>query len=159
MKRIMFLLLVIYPLCVFAQDREKSIWFPKGEGMASFIIDYRYVTSKGFFITESNSVSFNYAPIGRIEMYAERYFSEIKKGDPDYEKYGALSENDYNAVKNGHPIKVYDFPSIYKIFDQIMADGKTMGANGVINFKIDYKYNSSSPLPSQIFVSGMYIKK
>ena len=151
--------MAVLPFCINAQNKNTSIWFPEGEGMSTYVIDYKYLTNKGFYISESNSVTFAYTPIGHVEIKAKRYFSEVKKGDPDYEKYGALSIENSNQVKNGHPIKTYDFPSIYKIFDQIYEKGKSLGANGLINFKIDYKYDSTDLLPSQIFVSGMFIKK
>ncbi len=159
MKKTIILALMLFPLLAFAQNKDKSIWFPQGDGISSYMYEYKYLIDKGFYITESNSVSFNYTPIGHIELIAKRYFTKVEKGDPEYEKYGELSEIDAAAVKNGHPIEVYDFPSIYKIFDQILEKGKLMGANGLINFKIDYKYNSSAILPSHIYVSGMFIKK
>lgn len=97
--------------------------------MSSYIIDLSKYNTTGFFITESNSVSFNYEPVCLISTFGGGY--EYKKG---------------NTVKL----------SLNEVFDKFVSDCKEKGADAVINIKITQNYGSDS---NNFFISGMAIKR
>lgn len=102
----------------------------------SYTIDYYKYTEKGFFITESNSVNFNYEPVGSVvvESISGYYNSE----------YVAANIDDA-------------FIKLYQI-------SQKNNANGVINVKINFvnSYQDVSTKefhPNRWVVTGMLIKK
>lgn len=120
MKKIILLLLVL-PF-IFGSCMPKI-------HMASYSIDLFKYNQEGFFITESNSVSFQYDPICIISTSGTGY--EYHK-----EKIVKLSLED--------------------VFDKFVSDCKNKGADAVINIKITQNYSSGS---NDFFISGMAIKR
>ncbi len=124
----------------------------------SFVIDYSRYLKQGFYITESNSVSFDYEPVGSVVT--------ILKGlqnSKQVEVYNEYSETDaqYSAKNNRVPktkIKtVNNNYTIYDAIDEFTSKCKEVNANGVINFQIKYTYDVT--YGSGYEISGMAIKK
>ena len=116
-----------------------------GKYMVNYVtIDYSKYTEKGFFITESNSVNFDYKPIGSISI-------ESVSGNVAVESNDSYSEH-------------YKPASLKDAFDKLHTIGLEKGANGVINVKMDYLNSFKDPSSGVIYmgrwvVTGMLISK
>lgn len=98
------------------------------------VIDYSPLLESGIFVTESNSVSFDYTALGSIVA--------IEKG----------------GWKNG----ITKRPSTETVFDGIIKELENIGANGLINLNVTFSneitdYNRKIYVPT-IVVKGMAIK-
>jgi uncharacterized protein YbjQ (UPF0145 family) len=119
------------------------------------VIDYSVLTSKGLFVTESNSVNFDYRAIGSV--IAE----EIGGWIPKNSAQSSVNVNDEYYVGSSTK-KVYKNPDVQVAFDNIAEQLSSIGANGIINLKITT--SSEMDLVSKfsvdkITVSGMAIRK
>ena len=90
------------------------------------IVDYSRYAEDGFFITESNSVSFEYTPIGSVSVSISPGYDVIGKEIDQYERL---------VNKYGEELKT---ANIYDAIDQLKLRCEEMGANGVINLTIKY---------------------
>ena len=117
-------------------------------------IDYSKYSNKDFFITESNSVSFNYTPIASvINTQSSGYEHLVKNGEVQY-------KNSYNGVKTPRTTKKFVYATIEDTLDDLYNNAIKMGANGIINLKIVSEYaNSKTPILIGYSASGMAIKK
>ncbi|MCL1933522.1 MAG: hypothetical protein FWF53_06915 [Candidatus Azobacteroides sp.] len=113
----------------------------------SGVIDYSNYSTKGFFITESPSVSFEYTPIGSVIV-------EITSG---YEI--ASSSKDKVILQWKYATYEDALQSLYKKAGDIKA-------NGVIGLKYSYipsisdkNYKKKVISPSKIIITGMAIKR
>lgn len=98
--------------------------------------DYTPMTDKGIFVTESNSVDFDYFPIGSvISVTSAAFDSFVIKGDDVSVRYKPIDLN--------------------KAFDDISQKLIDKGANGIINLKIESSYLNNG---CYITVTGMAIR-
>ena len=98
---------------------------------------------KDFYFTESNSVSFQFTPLGIVSAVRvsgdEEITTQNKNSEP---KYGYIRATSQDALR-----LIYD-------------KAKIIGANGIINIKLEYlKANDSYGSNNGYFVTGMAIKK
>ena len=100
--------------------------------ITSGCVDFSNLTKDGFFITESNSVNFDYKPIGSIYSY-------ISSG---------VSKRNYTWINAN-----YDDALI-----ELKREAVSRGSNGIINLSYnitrDKSYNTLS-----VYLEGMAIKK
>ena len=120
------------------------------------VIDYSVLTSKGLFVTESNSVNFDYQAIGSV--IAEETGGWIPKNGAKQKPVNA--GDDYYVSSSSK--KIYMAPDIQAAFDNIAEHLSSIRANGIINLKITT--SSEIDLVSKlsvdkIIVSGMAIRK
>nr|DAY04099.1 MAG TPA: Selenium binding protein [Caudoviricetes sp.] len=121
----------------------------------STILDYSPLTSKGFYVTESNSVSFDYQAIASVS--ATEVAGWVKKGKKQVISDGTLRKNVDELYVNmeskpssGKYIRVS--PDINAAMDRMVGILRTVGANGIINLNIQWE-------SSRIIISGMAIRK
>jgi hypothetical protein len=148
MKKFLFYsaLIVLLGACASVRPVPKSV---------ATVIDYSPLTQQGIFVTESNSVSFDYEAVGSV-FIAElggwvRKNGKAPSGDPK-EDYYLSSANK----------KVYQSPSLEVAFKNLTEKLKAMDANGIVNLKIStsleldliYKVHVD-----KITITGMAIKK
>ena len=93
------------------------------------IIDYSEFAKEGIFVTESNSVNFDYIPIATISSYSQASF-EL---------------NTLFTTSNSL--------NIDNIFKEVTTKLKSINANGLINLKMNYFNEGKS-----VSISGMAIK-
>ena len=127
--------------------------------LESHIIDYRDYTSRGFFITETNSVSFDYDAIGSIIVTVEEgyHITEAKKEKPRIkERLHGVRKGDIEP-KYGEFIKA----NIYDALDELYSEAIAAGANGVISLRIEtiYTHKDGVPVVTGYVVRGMAINK
>lgn len=120
------------------------------------IIDYSPLTEQGIYVTESNSVSFDYKAIGSV--YAEEVGGWVRKdGKPESND----PKEPYYLFSSGKK-KIYVLPDINSIFKKLVDQLKQSGADGIVNLKIEstIEQDLATKLPyDKIIVTGMAIKK
>lgn len=118
--------------------------------------DYRLLAEKGFFVTEAESVSFDYETIGFMSVeVASGYKDIIKDGKAVEKKVGLLEEK----------TEEYKVATLQESLEYFREKAVSIGANGAIRLNVYTK--SSMPLspgsfvftPSSYVISGMLIKK
>ena len=114
------------------------------------VIDYSRYTSQDFFITESNSVSFDYKPIGSVVT--------VVKGT---KKKETGKQNDGDSVqkrkKSFFEEPRAEYYSVYEAIDEFVRKSKNAGANGTLNFKVSY--TNDKEFGNGYVITGMAIKK
>lgn len=119
-------------------------------------IDYQPYSKQGVFITESNSVSFHYTPLGSVT-------AAVKSG---YEKKTRVSDSyytDYNGVKRSATEK-YDAFKWATPEDGValmVESVKEKGGNGIINLRIEpiTEIIDKKVVCTGYLLTGMAIKK
>ncbi len=122
----------------------------------AYFVDYQSAADGKVFITESNSVSFDYTPIGSIliEEIAGQYKESLSLTDrQSYKKtdpiYGDL---DQSASK-----KYYRYPNAESALDYAANSALKMGGDGIINLKMESSIsNDKRPM---LTITGMVIKR
>ena len=137
MKKIVLLLLAI-PILF-----SCSVKYPYKEYYSFF--DYSEHIKKGFFITESNSVNFDYTPIGTVSFIMRSGYEEIEKRDSSI--YGEYKDID-----------------VEKAITSIVNIAKMKNANGIINLKVEFvpavfEKRKNVILGNGVIISGMAIKR
>ncbi|MBM6866841.1 hypothetical protein H6A66_17045 [Bacteroides caecigallinarum] len=129
MRKLTFLIAVI---ATFAMTScSLSVKIPYRYSMS--YIDYNTVSQQyGVFITESNSVGFDYQPIGSISLM-ERSGNEVKSSESEA-KDGVYSKSLITTVKYGDWIDA----SIDELLKIACQKAIEQGGNGIINMKIEY---------------------
>ncbi|MBB2149187.1 hypothetical protein [Pedobacter gandavensis] len=123
------------------------------EEFSSGITDYSTFAKKGFFITESNSVNFDYQPIGSVYVKQQAGY-EVLSNTTKQKVYsddviGGKSTEDFNTLKIGSKFIPLD---INRGLKEIHFQSEKSGANGIINLKITHWNGGYS-------ITGMAIKK
>lgn len=149
MKKVLFLILAIglFTACVTPK-------MPEPYGFSSFL-DYSPLTDKGIYVTESNSVSFDYKTLGSVSV--TEVGGWVKKGkEPKATRESNKSRNDDMYVgldRNQYTGKnAYVAPSFEMAMERMVNTLKEVGANGIINLKVQRESN-------RIIISGMAIRK
>jgi hypothetical protein len=113
------------------------------------VIDYSKICdNKNFFLTESNSVSFEYKALGSIS-------TECISGD---KKMTKLDDAEVYLVD----VEKYKEASIEDAYKDLIKTAVEKGANGLINLQSRYigAYSTNfSFFPSRWIVTGMMIRK
>ncbi len=158
MKKVLYCSLFIFVTGVLAScaTSTSTASYPAPYGFSTFL-DYSSLTSKGIYVTESNSVSFDYKTLGSVSAIEiggwVKKGKEPKKSIPrepnknsEDELYTRINKNQYTE-KN-----VYVDPSLDMAMDRMANTLKEVGANGIINLKVQSE-------SGRIIISGMAIRK
>ena len=102
------------------------------QSTVTLIMDYTPMTDKGIFVTESNSVDFDYVPLGSVVSVTNgAYRSSVETGTK------------------------YENVDLEKAFEEISKMLVVMDANGLINLKIESSFDD---LMHYMTVTGMAIR-
>lgn len=128
---------------------------PKMQYVASSTyINYQAYAEQGMYITESNSVSFDYTPLGSVSAIV--FPGYVKATRPSQYKYEDLNGNqqlteDYNKWQ---PADVSDAIAL------AVEKAKQQGGNGIINFKVQpTSETDGKTIRHGYLVTGMVIRK
>lgn len=118
-------------------------------------IDYEQYTKQGFFLTESNSVSFDYVPIGSV--YSAAFSGYVPKEG----KSTVISDDLYpTQVKKNINYKDWKSADVDEVIALAVQEAKQKGGNGIINLKIEtVTKGSGNESQSGIAITGMVIKR
>jgi len=126
--------------------------------MVNFI-DYSGYIDQGMFLTESNSVSFDYQPVGSINVLLYSGFAKTNQqpAPTETKKEKVLSDGVYYSGNSAQSKGNYQTATIQEALRIAVQEAKSKGANGIINLSFEYvPYIKGSP--SGWYVSGMAIK-
>lgn len=126
------------------------------------VVDYSVLTNQGVFITESNSVSFPYKPIGSVSI--DELGGWVRKADKKRTEYMREDYYSSSSSSGGRQVykQVYQAPEINDMFNKLAAQLHELGANGIINLRITQTFEYSKEVKQSIHrvtISGMAIKK
>lgn len=93
------------------------------------VTDYSAFTNRGIFVTESNSVNFDYEPLGSVISITQSALSSFS---------------------------IKEYIDVDKAFNEIATKIEDKGANGLINMKISYLEAGRTSI--KMVVSGMAIR-
>ena len=151
MKKVLFFILAIGLLTSCATS---TISYPEPYGFSTFL-DYSLLTNKGIYVTESNSVSFDYKTLGSVSATEVsgwvkkekelKVANKNKKNNVD-DMYADVERNQ----SNGKYMRMS--PSLDAAMERMANTLKEVDANGIINLKIHWE-------PDRIIISGMAIRK
>lgn len=119
-------------------------------------IDFSVYSQKGFFITESNSVSFSYESVGSISAVVSSGYEVLNSENLEStdDVYGSSKK-----IKYGKMITA----SVNDALDELYNSAVSLGADGIINFRSEYvpaSYDKSVlTTPDSYIVSGMGIRR
>ena len=129
---------------------------------SAVVLDYSEYTNKGFFMTEANSVNFEYKAIGSVSAKVQSGYEiigeSVRKGMKD-DIYGETY--DKHKVKYGKYKQAFSDDAINVLCNKAME----RGANGIINIKVTYlpairDLKTGIVIePDAIIVTGMAIRK
>ena len=146
MKKILMICFLAVMLASCQTYLPSPVYIPGG-------VDYSALTDRGIFVTESNSVSFDYEPIGSV--YVNAYGGWVRKdGKPREDD----SKEDYYILGSSSK-KVYQLPSYEECFIRLAEKLNEMGANGIINLKFNWSKSVFDQTIDNLYISGMAIKK
>jgi hypothetical protein len=119
----------------------------------SGFLDYSKYSSEGFFITESNTVPFNYVPIGSLSVseHSGTVYETLKVRTKDGTKLYEVDEEN-PSIKRRVTKPYRKEISIESALEAFVNKARTVGANGVINLRFHYG-------DDQIIISGMIINR
>lgn len=134
-------------------------------------IDYSSLTSEGYFVTESNSVPFDYEAISSILI--EVHSGWIKRDNEDrkimtnenegYDDYYYAPNVSTQKLKSSNKYK-YVIPDSETAISKLKNLMKQQGADGILNLKIGYVNQHSQepyirPIGEYICITGMLFKR
>ncbi len=120
----------------------------------SQVLDYEKYSKQGFFITESNSVSFDYTPIGSVLVRV--YSGYVYEGTEYVKKF--KSNGTYTEIPTIRAGEWKDC-DLNDAFAQLHQEAISRGANGVINLKYEFIHSFSDNTPNRWIVTGQLIRR
>ena len=126
------------------------------------VLDYSPLTSKGIFVTESNSVGFEYEAIGSI--YIEMRNGTVKKSNQskNRDEYDIIYSSKHNRSPQSIPErseltkqKSYNIDDAVK---RLAYELQNLDANGIINLKIQHVETNITHGEGYV-ITGMAIKR
>ena len=123
---------LIFTLVILNLNLVSCVTLPPPPAPYAFagIFDYSPLTSKGVFVTESNSVSFDYETIGSL----------------------------YAISDGGWINKTYVEPSLDALYNEVLKQLAAYNANGIVNLKIDVS-GRIADRTKRYSLEGMAIRK
>ena len=117
-------------------------------------IDYSAYNDQGMFLTESNSVDFDYTPVGSINVLL---YSGYVKQTPEYlVEDKAVDAVYYSSSSTGR--SKYQDATIQEALRIVVDQAKHKGADAVINLHYEY-ISAFKNQPAGWYVSGMAVKR
>ena len=105
------------------------------------------------FQTESNSVNFDYTPVGSINVLQ---YSGYVKQNPEYRKEDKAIDAVYYSSSSGR--SKYQDATIQEVLRIVVGQVKDKGADAVINLHYEY-LSAFKNQPTSWYVSGMAVKR
>lgn len=147
-------LLFVFAIGLLTSCATSAISYPEPYGFSTFL-DYSPLTNKGIYVTESNSVSFDYKILGSVSATEVsgwvkkekelKVANKNKKNNVD-DMYADVERNQ----SNGKYMRMS--PSLDAAMERMANTLKEVDTNGIINLKIQWE-------PDRIIISGMAIRK
>ena len=144
MKKLLIILLAA-TLCSCATTKYAAI-------TRASLIDYSEYTKNGFFITESNTLNKEYAPVASLQVECRSGYELITPAQTRTDNSGTVWT--VKAAKYGE----YKQATPESAVAAFVSLAKESGANGIINLEITVLTPNTGKLDGGFLVSGMAIK-
>ena len=105
------------------------------------------------FLTDSNSVSFDYTPVRSINVLL---YSGYIKQNPEYRKENKAVDTVYDSSSSGR--SKYQDATIQEALRIVVGQAKDKGADAVINLHYEY-ISAFKDQPARWYVSGVAVKR
>ena len=116
-------------------------------------IDYSQFANEGIFLTESNSVNFEYTSIGSVSV-------AVLSGNVDKQRPNKYNYKDLYGKEQDEKYSEWVTASPEQAIKLAVEKAKEQGGNGIINIKVEpYTDISDKVARSGFLLSGMVIKK
>lgn len=126
------------------------------------VIDYSKYSDASFFITESNSVAFDYKPLGSLMAGFQSGYETVKNDvvAVPVKKKKWYDDNEAETPKPAQTTNVFIAATPEKSVDELVKKAKEIGANGLINLKVVYVPSVDAFLRYDSYhATGMAIRK
>lgn len=123
---------------------------------ATYYIDYKEAGQGKVFITEANSVSFDYEPLGSILV--EETSGMVKLTVPTTEK----ERNDdslYGPGPSTKTVNSYSEATAQTALNYAAQEAVRLGGDGIINLRLSSTHDGKGASVVSVSVSGMVIKR
>ena len=132
-----------------------------------YYTDYQRYSDAGFFITESNTVSFDYVPVGSVVVrqtagvMSDTEIISQNVPEPPSPSQGANRRGEvlwemFGELEKKRHSNSWKLPSDYTALDAVYKVAKEQNADGIINLKITMPEVNNADI---IELSGMLIKR
>lgn len=124
-------------------------------GIYTGFVDYTAYSNNGFFLTESNSVGFEYTPIGSLVVNVESGYANVEVTTVDVE---------HSVRQNKQVVKVQEKwknADINDVIGYAVQLANSNGGNGIINMKSEpvFRYVNGVRYIAGYILTGMVIKR
>lgn len=145
MKKLTLLMSAFVMLAVGSCNTPKS--------HVTYYIDYQKAGNGKVFITESNSVSFEYMPLGTILVEETPGFVEVTVPTTEKERQ---DDPLYGSGASTKTVKKYSNATAQSALNYAAEEALTLGGDGIINLRLSSYYVGKERI---VQVSGMVIKR
>lgn len=117
--------------------------------VTAYGLDFKRYSDKGFFITKSSTVPFDYEPIGTYEVAVQIGEDHSQHETNRTQKYVDFMGVERKNSEVSYPIKSF---TVYEAMDSLQALIESDGGNGVMMFEAKME-------PTKIDGRNMYLEK
>ncbi|WP_289763767.1 hypothetical protein [uncultured Duncaniella sp.] len=154
MKKSLLYSLFLIPVVAVLSSCQSNNFMPMLSHQ-TYYLDYKEAGQGKVFITEANSVSFEYEPLGSILIV--EYPGYVKVSDPSgevqEEKKKLFAANLYNNKESNFKFQP---ASIQSAMNYAVEKALALGGDGIINLKFSSDFNATTNV---VQISGMVIKR
>lgn len=125
-------------------------------GHATYYIDYKEAGQGKVFISEANSVSFEYEPIGSIVVVESS--GVVKTTVPTTEKERS-SDALYGPGPSTKTVSRYSQATAQTALNYAAQQALLLGGDGIINLQLSTEFDKKGEKVETVTVTGMVIKR
>lgn len=156
-------LLIIACVLVFAScATQKPVFMPPYT--TASLLDYSILTERDIFVTESNSVGFDYETVGSVLV--KGYGGYVKKASKKEKRERIVTQDDYYINDKGFTLTRGKYEYVNPNLDDAMITLgdylESIGANGIINISIRLvpeDMTDETNHRDKIVITGMAIRR
>lgn len=119
----------------------------------TYVLDYSKASRQGVFLSEANSVSFEYAPVASIVVTSSDGMAKVAKTSKNYgdESYGGPDTK--ISYKDEWQVATYE-----QTLDRAVQSCLDLGGDGIINITFNLNYDSQGAVTGNT-LRGMVIRR
>ncbi len=123
---------------------------------ATYFLDYAQAGGSEVFISEANTVNFDYTPLGSI-IVEETPGMVTVRGNVSEKENKRMRDDIYGEESGRKNMKVYSNASTQSALNYAVQEVKAIGGDGLINLKFSTQLDKNSRVI--VVISGMVIKR
>lgn len=127
-------------------------------GYVTTYLDFTPYSEQGFFLTELESVPFDYVPVGTISV-TEYSGQDAVYYNQTHPKSKVYDDDLYYKAEKSKVSKDWRFASAESAIKELVEKSKRAGGNGLVALKTVTTVDTKSNLVVSVTVSGMIINR